>query len=428
MNESYRAWSYALPVTVTLILLGVVSGRPEFFVAAVIPAVFILFSKISRSPSEEALELERSISDEAPGPGEEVEITVSAKNDGSTTMTDLRIVDGVPEGLKVTDGSPRSSIALSPGKEKQFSYSLVARRGSYVFESAKAEFSSGSNKKGVEVEASGDKEIQVGTEIQEAVLRDKTDLQTGDLVTRDGGSGVEFHSLRDYKSSDPISRIEWRHMAKTGDLATKNFREERSGKIIIVLDARESSDRKADEGHPTGVDLSAYAARTVFKLLDKSRHRTGLAVLGVNPEDVTATSDSPVLQYIRPGSGRRPRQKILGTLEDVQKADKHDEDEMTSRLYRMLPPDSQILFFSPLLDDGLEDTLKLLDTHGFPSTVVSPDVTYADSPAARLEAVERDLRVKELRKWAPVIDWDVKRPMSIQVSKALRRIYMRDKR
>ena len=427
MKLRYGSWRYAVPATVGLAFIGMMSGSVEFFVAAIVPALFLLFSAISRDPDTDDLELEREISDEAPSPGQHVEVTLRATNNGSTTMTDFRLVDGVPEGLKVAGGSPRASLAVTPGSTSEFSYRVVARRGSYVFDDVKAEFRGGGpSAEGFEKEASGDLKIQCRTELQEVVLRDETESQTGDLVTSEGGSGIEFHSLRDYKSSDPLSRVEWKHLAKTGNLATKNFREERSGKIVVLVDAREVSDRKAEKGHPTGVDLSAYAAKRVFQSLMKSRHRPGLAVLGVEPGELRNTTDSPVIPYIKPGRSRKTQQKIQETLTDLQKAEKKNESDLKSRLYRVLPPNSQVVIFTPLLDDELISAIKVLDNHGFPSTVVSPDVAYSDTPGARLESVRRDLRLKELRKWAPVVDWDVTEPMSIQVSKALRRIYKRN--
>jgi len=427
MRLRYGSWTYAVPSIVALSFIGMVSGRIEFFVASIIPALLLFFSSFSREPEQEDLEVERKISDEAPSPGQEVKIELEVKNTGGTTMTDLRLLDGVPEGLKVTDGSPRASLAVTPGNTKFFSYRLVARRGSYVFDELKAEFRGGGpNSKGFELEASGDEKIQCRTELQEVALRDETESQTGDLVTSEGGSGIEFHSLRDYKSSDPLSRVEWKHLAKTGDLATKNFREERSGKIIMLVDARKVSDRKAEKGHPTAVDLSSYASRRVLQSLMKSMHRPGLVVPGVDYSDMTETTDSHLLPFIRPGTSRKTIQKIEQTLTDIQKAEKKNEEDLKSVLYQVLPPDCQLVVFTPLLDDELLSAIKVLDRHGFSSTVVSPDVTYSDKPGARLASIKRDLRINELRKIAPVIDWDVTEPMSIQVSKALRTIYKRE--
>lgn len=427
MEVSYGTWKLTAPVALILAFLGLLTGAVEFFVAAMIPALLVLMSAVSRTPDTGSLVIERSIADRAPSPGEEVEVRLTVRNEGRSTFTDLRVIDSVPADLRVSQGSPRASVAVAPGSERTISYSVIARRGSHVFDTARLE-ARGGGRTGLrgEIEVQGDDRIACTTELEEVLLRDETRSQVGDIVTSSGGSGIEFHSLREYKASDPPSRVEWKHLAKTGELATKNFREERAGNVVLVIDARAVSDRKAAMGHPTGTDLDVYAAERVYSHLLKSRHSAGIAVLGVRPEDIDVTMDSAMMPYIAPGRSREKRRKVEQILKEVQQAEKIDEDGILERLYGMLPPDAQVVFFTPLLEDGLADTLKALDRHGYPSTVVSPDVTYGDGPASRLARVQRELRMKEVRKAAPVIDWDIDRPMSIQVSNALRRIYARD--
>lgn len=428
MNKtSYGSWKLTAPLAVILAFTGLLTGYIEFFVAAIIPSIMLMASYISRTPSPEKLEVERNIENEAPSPGQEVEVTLKVKNNGDKTFTDLRVVDNVPEELKVSSGSPRASVAVSPGSEKELSYSVIARRGSHVFKKVKVEVRGGGQKALIEdIEVEGDDQIECKTELEEIILREKTEEQVGDIVTSRGGSGIEFHSLRDYKNSDPLSRVEWKHLAKTGSLATKNFREEKSGDIVLVVDAREVSNRKAEKGHPTGTALSAYAAKRVYKTLLKSRHKPGIAVLGVKNSDLSVTTDSALIPYIKPGRSREKRRKVEKILKEVQKVEKTNEVDLKSKMYKLMPPNAQIVFFTPLLDDQLTSALKILDRHGYPSILVSPDITYSDGAASRLEKIKRDLRLKQVRGFAPVVDWDIQRPMSIQVSKALRRIYARD--
>jgi len=424
----YSSWRLAAPLSIVLAALGILTGFIEFFVAALIPVMMVLVGYLGRTPDPDQVQLERDIEDTAPSPGQEVTVTLTVHNTGSTTYTDLRVIDAVPDDLKVANGSPRASVAVPPGSDRTITYTVVARRGSHVFGGVSLEDRGGGRDAVItETVATGDDQIACTTELEELLLRDATEQQVGDIVTDSGGSGIEFHSLRDYRSTDPPSRVEWKHLAKTGELATTNFREERVGDIVLVVDARPVADRKAEEGHPTGVALSSYAAKRAYTNIVKSRHRVGLVVLGVDPAELDVTSDSTQLPYIRPGTSTTTRHTIEEMLREVQKVDSTGVDaELRSTLYRILPPDSQVLLFTPLLDDGLPDAVTVLDRHGHPSTVVSPDITYGDTPGARLEGVRRDLRMTALRGVAPVIDWDITRPMAIQVSEALRRIYARD--
>ncbi|MFB6180260.1 MAG: DUF58 domain-containing protein [Candidatus Nanohalobium sp.] len=423
-SREYGRYEIATPFTVILAFLGLLTGSTAFYVAAAIPALYILASSLYRKPDSESLSLERNIENEAPSPGEEVEVTVKVRNTGKKTLTDLRLIDSVPEGLKVVDGSPRASVAVAPGSSASFSYKVVARRGRYVFSSVKAVFRSrGSEAFEEGIDVSGDDLLECKTGLEQVVLRDKTEEQVGSIVTSDSGEGLEFHSLRDYKGSDPLSRVEWRHLAKTGELATKNFREERSGRIVLVVDARKVSDVKAGKGHPSAVDLSGYAAERMFTALLKSRHKIGAGVIGENPEDYIEVTESSLIPYVKPGRGSKTRSKIQTVFKKIGKGEKNKGEGLETSLYKVLPPNSQVIFFSPLLDDEIQSVVKTLESHGFPSIVVSPDVTYGDNHASRLEKVKREIRMKQVRKHAPVINWNIKQPMSIQVSKALRRIY-----
>lgn len=424
-NRDYGRYALATPFTAALAFLGLATGSIAFFIAASIPPLYILLSSISRTTSPENIKMDRKIENEAPSPGQKVKITVEAENKGRTTATDLRVIDSVPEGLKVQKGSPRASLSVTPGSKASFSYEVVARRGRYTFNSPKVEIRGRGNKAVYdEREVIGDQILECKTGLEKVVLRDKTDSKVGDITTSEGGEGLEFHSLRDYKNSDPLSRVEWRQLAKTGELATKKFREERSGRIILVVDARPVSDVKAEKGHPSAVDLSAYAAERTFSALLKSRHKIGLAVLGERPEDFPEITESPHLPYVKPGRGSKTRRKIKQMLKEARKdEDKVEETDLDTELYNILPPNSQVVFFTPLMDDKLISTLKVLNSHNFPPIVVSPDVTYSDDPASRLESIRRDIGLKKARKHAPVIDWNINQPMSIQISKALRRIY-----
>jgi len=428
MEVEYGTWKLTAPVALVLAFFGLLTGAVEFFVAAMIPAMLVMMSALSRTSDTDAVVIERTIADRAPSPGEEVEVCLTVRNEGRSTFTDLRVIDSVPEDLTVSSGSPRASVAVAPGSERTIMYSVIARRGSHVFGNTLLEARDG-GQTGLrgERDVGGDEKIACTTELEEVLLRDETRSQVGDIVTSSGGAGIEFHSLREYKANDPPSRVEWKHLAKTGELATKNFREERAGNVVLLVDARAVSDRKAATGHPTGTDLDVYAAERVYDHLLRSRHSAGIAVLGVRSEDIDVMMDSAMLPYIEPGRGRERRRKVEQVFTEVQQVEKIDDGEdLLERLYGLLPPDAQVVVFTPLLEDGLVDTLTALDRHGYPSIVVSPDVTYGDGPGARLARVSRQLRMKEVRRVAPVIDWDIDRPMSIQVSEALRRIYARD--
>ena len=64
-------------------------------------------------------------------------MTVSVTNAGDSVLSDLRIVDGVPTELAVTEGSPRAAVSLRPGATAEFAYTVVAKRGDFAFGDAR---------------------------------------------------------------------------------------------------------------------------------------------------------------------------------------------------------------------------------------------------------------------------------------------------
>lgn len=62
-------------------------------------------------------------------------------------------------------------------------------------------------------------------------------LNYQDLVT---GKGLEFERLRPYVPGDEASQIDWNALARTGDLYTQIYTEERMLDVVIVVDISES--------------------------------------------------------------------------------------------------------------------------------------------------------------------------------------------
>jgi uncharacterized repeat protein (TIGR01451 family) len=420
--EHGDSWNVAIPFSTVLVFLGLLTSNTAFFVAAGIPVILVIYSELSRVPGTEEVKVTREITNEAPNPGETVEVEVTVENTGRRTLADLRVVDGVPEELKVESGSPRASTSLTPGSSDTYSYTITARRGKFLFEDARVEnrsLASRSSEVG-ERTVSGDQIIECKVEVGELPLRDETIERVGEMTTDTGGPGIEFHSLREYHRGDPPSRVEWSHLAKTGRLSTVNFKEQKSTKIVLAVDARQVSNRKSAHGHPSGIDLSTYAAERAFGAIQRSMHVPGALVLGVDPKQ--AKYDSVLLPYIKPGKGVETRKKTEKLFEQARKLEKEDVEDIATKIYSTVPGNAQIMVFSPLLDDRIVESLRILDSHGYSITVLSPDVTYGDDPANVLESVKREFRLKEVRKIAPVVTWNADTPLTVKISEALKQM------
>jgi len=76
------------------------------------------------------------------------------------------------------------------------------------------------------------------------------------------------------------------------------------------------------------------------------------------------------------------------------------------QLRKQLPGNTQLLLFSPLLDERTVRVVGELEAYGHPVTVISPDPTAAATPSQRLLRARRRLLMTDLRQTGvPVLDW-----------------------
>ncbi len=73
-----------------------------------------------------------------------------------------------------------------------------------------------------------------------AIARHKRNLpaisQSGPLLSKTRGRGMEFDEVRHYQAGDDIRAIDWRVTARTGKPHTKLYREEKERPVFLVTD------------------------------------------------------------------------------------------------------------------------------------------------------------------------------------------------
>jgi len=382
--------------------VGVLTGQASLVLVSVIPVVLAAHAQAATFPDTD-LVVERRVSTTTPDRDEEVSVTVTVTNEGDSTAPDLRFVDGVPTALTVADGSPRHATALRPGESTAFDYTVTADRGRHAFDPLYivARDASGG--------AARHSEVPVATELEcvppvptaaTLPLRPSAAGITGETVTPEGGAGVAFHTIREYRRGDPLNRIDWHRAARTGDLSTVEYQRERSATVVVVLDAREEGYVAGDPHDRTVLERSIEAAGAVYEGRRLVGDRVGVAAL------------SPTDCWLAPGTGSGHRARVRELLATHEALYPLPTDEpffgviALSRLRRRLPVDAQVVFCSPLVDDYAMRAARRLDASGTPVTVVSPDPTAGESTGQRMARVERSLRCSELRESGiPVVDW-----------------------
>ncbi|MFQ3293152.1 MAG: hypothetical protein ACI8VE_000208, partial [Natrialbaceae archaeon] len=92
------------------------------------------------------------------------------------------------------------------------------------------------------------------------------------------------------------------------------------------------------------------------------------------------------------------------------------------RLLERFPADAQVIMLSPMVDDTIARTARLFDAHGHLVTVISPNVTNADTTGHTVARIKRRNRISDLRKHQiRVVDWDRDESLAMALERTRKR-------
>lgn len=398
-----RRWRGVTGIALLAGALGLFTTKPGVLLVAVVGVIYAVYPRLSVPPAVD-LAIERTVSDQRPEPGAAVEVTVEVENTSDRTLPDVRLVDGVPSMLSVTEGSPRHATALPPGGSVAFSYCVEAMYGSHRFHPVTAIGRDLSGAHEVTEEFDIEDTIRCHQPVDAVPVRQPSRRHaTGPLPTDSGGDGITFQQTRGYRAGDPIHRIDWRRFAKTGDLSTVEFGGERAASMVLVVDTREVAYRAPADGEPHGVAYGVTVAEQLLSALLDGQHTVGLASFG-----------QPSC-WLRPDVGDGHRRRAMRLLTNHPAFSRYppsgdrprgDGTEQAHELRRRLRSDQQLLIISPLADGAIVEATLALEAAGHAVMVVSPDVSSPRTLGSQLARIERAQRIRTLRRSnVPVVDW-----------------------
>lgn len=414
-------WRIAVPVALGLVGFGFVLREATIVLTGVVPLGFTVYARAFAAPSGE-IAIERSADPEHPAPDEEVAITTTIHNRGDRTVADLRVIDGVPSGLSVTEGSPRLGTTLGPGESTSLTYSVRASRGVHEFGPAytiSREYAGASaTVRRMPAVESATATLTCVPPLGDLPLPVPLHEQSGEYLGRipaAGGEGVEFHATREYRPGDPMARIDWKRLARSADddLTTVQFREQRAATVALVIDTFASAYRAPAPSAPSGVERSVAAAGRLFGSLLDTGDRVGIAARGPKPG------------WLTPGTGieHRTRAEEFLATDDALGPTAPEEEGISAywvrEFHRRFPAETQVLLLSALCDRRYDWMLRRLQAYGHPVTIVSPDPTADASVGQRLVRVERRLRIERLReRGVRVVDWHPDDDLAVALERA----------
>lgn len=435
--ERIHRWEIGLIAAAFLGATGVILSQPAVIVAAGIPLTYFIFASLNQFPETTEISVERDLSQSVPRPGERITVTLTVRNESSIVLTDIRIIDAVPDELVVVDGSPRAAVSLRPGTETELEYTVVAMQGSYGFGNpyVRLRTVSGGRRQTGRVQVDGTTGFSCFIRPSLPLSVGNT-FRTGVHTTATAGEGLEFHTLREYQSGDEISRIDWRQYAKTGDLTTVEFNEQRTTNVMVVLDVRAEMRFAPQPGHPDGVELTAYAGYALFEGLLGAGHKVGLTGVGIESQQLG--SEVHRLEggwaWIDPGTGADTKARVnalydaLDHLFDSEELARRNAPESGSaptatmatdggtrvmkRFIQRLSATMPVVVVSTAMDDYFVELTRQLRVAGYDVTFISPNVTHNTGSGGTVEGMERALRLKTIRTTgASVVDWDPSEPL-----------------
>jgi len=209
---------------------------------------------------------------------------------------------------------------------------------------------------------------------------DTMQKRSGEKLSPFRGSGLDYEESRPYQYGDDLRNINWRLMARTNELYTKVFREERETTRIIVVDRRSAMrfGTRGDLKITRAVQIAAYLAGVSLK--------QGYSVGGVviQPETI----------WIEP---HRSNSKVHSWLYDVvEHCSVLDEspsnpplNSLLAQLHLRLAPGSQVVLISDFHDLNKSDKaiLSQLRSSHHLSTVKVQDPAEKSLPTSGVWAI-----------------------------------------
>jgi uncharacterized protein (DUF58 family) len=402
----------AVTLSIFLLLLIGFTLVDGGIVLLALPFLLYLLLSLLAVPETPHLLITRTLSATRVAAGSEVTVTLAITNRGGD-IAELRIVDAVPPGLRITDGAAQHLLTLPAGQRHTLAYTVQAPRGQYEFArvTAVARDPFDLRRRQIVYEVPGGLFaflVPRASSIKQIHIHPRrTRVYSGTIPARLGGEGIDFFGVRNYRRGDALRRINWRAGARhPGNLFTNEFEQERVADVGIILDARAASN--VPHNGQSLLDYSIEAVTLMVETLIAQGNRVALLIYG------------GAIDYTLPGYGKLQKERILQALSGAQLQSSHVFAQLRALPTQLFPAQSQIIFVSPLLPEDVP-FLRRLRAYDYQVLLVSPNpISYeagllADRPgvplATQVAQLEREIRQAELLQAGIfVLDWDVEEP------------------
>jgi uncharacterized repeat protein (TIGR01451 family) len=389
-------------LAISLAVAGMYLQRGTLIVVSLVPAVYLALLAAFPRPVALDIDAARTVSETRVAAGQMVSVTLRLANMGEDAAT-VEVEDAVPAHLKVVEGSPSAVVHIEPGAEVTVSYVVeAARRGRHTIGPLllRAVDPSGARdeRRIIDIKTAVTAIAEVEPERETRIAPSRTRNWVGQIVSRRIGVGSEVWGMREYAAGDEMRHINWKASARAGRYITNEYEAERSGDVTIILDAREGSGKSEDRNSP--IEASIRAVSTIAAHVLMAKNRVGLVVF------------RDCLDTVNPAFGKRQFYRISEKLLDVRSAGTMPFENVSWLVTKYFPVESLVVVVSPLADEGIVRAIADFCARGYDVVVVSPSPLVEaraqglDGVALGVASVERSNILRELSRYARVIDWN----------------------
>jgi uncharacterized protein (DUF58 family) len=237
-----------------------------------------------------------------------------------------------------------------------------------------------------------------------AVRLRRTMVQPGETPSRRIGAAGEFYGIREAAPTDPPRRINWRASARAGRWLTNEYQVDRTGDVLLLIDARRSSLGASVDERLLSISRAAAAGIAASFLHEKAR--VGVGVFG------------EFLDIVPLSTGRAQGIRVRSLLLSARLGPSNIPSERGAvSVSRYFPPGVTTILFSSLADESAVELVPHLRRRGYPVVVLSPSPLPITSEHPSLSEEEEALvvRIGRLARreqvahvWrdAPTVDWE----------------------
>jgi uncharacterized protein (DUF58 family) len=328
--------------------------------------------------------------------GDECRVHLQVTNKGEHAL-DFRLEERLPASALLEEGRVDMPLHLGAGESTEIEYVIkLPRRGKLEIGPARIEWKDMAQSTFGEFVLRGSASIRVLPPLADLercdLLPHRVRMYNGNIRARSIGQGGEFFALRPYEDGDEARRINWKATLRTGELYTSDMEAERSGDVVMVVDARRKTGRSARGDEMIDREVEAASSMAAFYLREKNR--VGLVAI------------SDLVDVLPAGSGRRHFHMLTDRLLNVRAGGERPFTGMKMALQRFFSPGALVIVITPLDDQDQMTVFKDLARSGYQVMVISPGPDMRDRDVyARLSRLQRDDDILDLRRHCTVIDW-----------------------